>query len=189
MSWKSALAALALLAPPCARAAPVSVSVVGVDGRPLATAIVIYIFSLIRLRRFKRMLTLRRNGFIVLTDRYPQIEVPGYYDGPGLAAARAGSWAIARLVARERRIYAWMTAFRPDLIVRLNVDAATALARKPDHRAELIARKVAITPALRFAGPAIVDLDATLPYGTVRSAAAQLVENTLAGATDRASRL
>jgi thymidylate kinase len=146
----------------------------------LPTATVIYLFSLLRLRRFKKMLRLRQHGFVVLTDRYPQTECPGFYDGPGLAAAAAGSWAVAKLVERERRIYAWMTAFRPDMVVRLNVDADTALARKPEHRPDLIRRKVAITPKLRFAGAPIVDLDATLPYPAVHALADRIVRRTLA---------
>lgn len=146
----------------------------------LATAIVIYGFSLLRLRRFNRMLRLRRRGIIVLTDRYPQIEVAGIYDGPGLSAATPTNWLVADLARRERRIYAWMAKFRPDVIVRLNVDAETALARKPDHRADLVSRKVALTPVLRFSGARIVDLDARNTYGTVRDEVARIVSDVLA---------
>jgi thymidylate kinase len=145
----------------------------------LPTAIVIYFFSLLRLRRFKRMLRFRQDGYTVLTDRYPQTECPGFYDGPGLAAGVAGSWVVAWLVKRERRIYTWMAAFHPDVIVRLNVDAETALARKPEHRPDLIRRKVAVTPQLRFAGAKIVDLDATQPLAKVHAAAAQIVRRVL----------
>lgn len=145
----------------------------------LFTAIVIYGFSLVRLHRFKRMLRLRRAGYTILTDRYPQTECPGYYDGPGLSAASTGNWAIRQLVEHERRIYRWMASFRPDVIVRLNIDAATALARKPDHRAELIARKVAVTSKLRFGGARIADVDATRAYEQVRSEAARIVAKAL----------
>ena len=65
----------------------------------LVTALVIYLFSFARLRRFKRMLRLRRAGFAVLTDRYPQIEFPGTYDGPGLSAAR-----VTATVVRPRSV-------------------------------------------------------------------------------------
>lgn len=143
----------------------------------LGTALVIYGFSLIRLRRFRRMLALREQGVIVVTDRYPQTEVPGYYDGPGLSAARAGSRLVARLAARERRLYEWMTGYRPDLVIRLNVDVETALARKPDHKVELLANKVKVTPMLRFNDARIVDLDSRDPYPKVRDAAFALVED------------
>lgn len=137
----------------------------------LATASVVYLFSLARLRRFRRVLALRGKGVTVVTDRYPQIEVAGFYDGPGLSAARAGSRAVARLADRERRHYIWMASHRPTLVLRLDVDLATAMARKPDHDPALLARKVEATPRLRFGGAPIVDLDATAPYREVLEAA------------------
>lgn len=157
----------------------------------LPTALVIYAFSLLRARRFRRMLALRSRGVAVITDRYPQEEVPGFYDGPGLSAARAGSRAVARLAARERRLYQWMAGFTPDIVLRLNVDAATALARKPDHQPQLLAAKVAATPLLRFQGARIVEIDAAADYDQVRrqafAAAAPVLRRS--GAADAASRL
>jgi len=137
----------------------------------LGTALVLYGFSLLRLRRFRRMLALRKQGVIVVTDRYPQTEVAGFYDGPGLSAARAGSRLIASLAARERRMYDWMTGFLPDLVIRLNVDVDTAYARKPDHKLESLKNKVAVTPLLKFNGARILDLDSRNPYIEVRDAA------------------
>ena len=147
----------------------------------LPTAIVVYLFSVVRLRRFRRMLALRRAGVTVITDRYPQVEVPGFYDGPGLSAARPGNWAVAALARQERRMYDWMASFRPDVVIRLNVDADTAHARKPDHGYELLRQKVNVTPRLRFGGARIVDLDSREPYGAVRAAVAQIVRATLGG--------
>lgn len=137
----------------------------------VATALTVYGFSLLRRRRFRRALALREAGVTVLTDRFPQIEVPGFYDGPGLSAARAGSGAVAWLAASERSMYAWMAGHRPTLILRLNIDLATATARKPDHDPALLARKIAVTPRLRFGGAPIVDLDAVAPYALVRQRA------------------
>jgi len=145
----------------------------------LATALVIYGFSLVRKRRFQRVLNLRRKGFIVVTDRYPQVEVPGFYDGPGLSAARPDTRLVAALAARERVIYEWMASFVPTLVIRLNVDVETAFARKPDHAIELLEAKVAVTPLLKFNGARIVDIDATMPYAEelalARKAAAEVI--------------
>ena len=142
----------------------------------LPTALVVYGLSLLRVHRFRRVLALRSKGIAVITDRYPQEEIPGFYDGPGLAAARPGSRMVARLAARERRLYQWMASFTPDLVLRLNVDAATALARKPDHKAHLVAAKVAATPLLHFHDAPIIDIDATASYDQVRRQAFALVE-------------
>lgn len=141
----------------------------------LATAAVVYAFSLLRRRRFRHMLALRAAGVTVITDRYPQVEVPGFFDGPGLSAAQAGSRAVAWLAARERRMYAWMADYRPTLVLRLNVDLASAVARKPDHDPALLARKVAVSPHLLFGDAPVVDLDAVAPYAQVRQRALDAV--------------
>ena len=146
----------------------------------LATALVVYGFSLLRRRRFRRALAMRDSGVTVITDRYPQVEVPGFYDGPGLSAAKADSPAVARLAARERRMYEWMASYRPTLVIRLNVDVETAAARKPDHDRALLARKVAATPLLRFGGAPIVDLDARAPYEQLRQQALDAVRAAIA---------
>ena len=143
------------------------------------TALVIYIFSLLRIRRFKRMLALRRRGVIIVTDRYPQIEVPGFYDGPGLSAARAEGRFVAMLARRERAQYEWMAGFVPDLVIRLNVDLATAFARKPDHKYESLRQKVEATPKLRFNGAPIVELSSVDPLPTVIAQAEAAIAATL----------
>lgn len=137
----------------------------------LATAFVIYGLSVLRRRRFRKALALRRRGVTVITDRYPQVEVPGFYDGPGLSAARAASRTVAWLAAHELAMYEWMASYRPTLVLRLNIDAETAHARKPDHDLALLRRKVAVTPSLRFGGAPIVDLDSRAPYSDVRGEA------------------
>lgn len=145
----------------------------------LATALVIYAFSLLRKRRFEKMLDLRRQGTIVVTDRYPQFEVPGFYDGPGLSAARAEGFLVSALARQEREIYEWMASFVPDLVIRLNVDLQTAYARKPDHKYESLKAKVAVTPRLKFNGAKIVDLDATIPYAEELALAQKAVAEVL----------
>ncbi len=145
----------------------------------LLTALVIYAFSLRRLRRFRRMMAARRQGLIIVTDRYPQLELPGAYDGTGLSVDAPGNALVRWLARRERAHYQWMTSFRPDLVIRLNVDLDTACARKPDHRRELLRDKVAATPLLTFNGAPMVEVDATLPLDQVLAAATAAVSATL----------
>lgn len=149
-----------------------------IPGAP--TALVIFVFSLIRYSRFRRTLALRRKGVTVITDRYPQKEVPGFYDGPGLAAARAEGPLVRWLAAREWALYEEMAGHVPNLVIRLNVDAATALARKPDHKPDSIAAKVAVTPLLSFNGAPMVDLDATMDYAEELALAKAAIEDALA---------
>lgn len=133
----------------------------------LLTALVMYAFSLARYRRFRKVLGHRGEGVQVITDRYPQAEVSGSFDGPGLSWTRRGSALVERLASRERVLYAQMAACKPTVVIRLNIDAETALARKADHRRDLIEKKLAVVPALRFGGAPIVDVDATRPYHEV----------------------
>ena len=126
----------------------------------LLPALVIMMFLLRRLLRFRRMLALRRRGLIVVTDRYPQLDIPGAFDSTDLLATGSGSPMVRWLARRELSAYTWMVGHRPDLILRLNVDLDTACARKPDHRREVLSYKVAATPLLKFNGAQIVEIDA-----------------------------
>lgn len=145
----------------------------------LFTALIIYAFSLRRLRRFKRMLALRQQGFIIVTDRFPQLEFPGAYDGTGLSTIADNGIIVGWLAKRERKLYEWMTSYKPDLVIRLNVDLDTACARKPDHRRELLRDKIAATPLLKFNGAPIVEIDSTQPLAVVIAEAKAAVAHTL----------
>jgi thymidylate kinase len=132
------------------------------------TALAIYLLSRWRAHKFRRMLALCRRGVVVVTDRYPQAEVPGFsFDGPQLAKTSTGNWWVRKLRAREGRLYQWMAASVPVLVIRLNVDAETAHARKPDHKLASLREKIAGWPHLRFNGAAILDLDAREDAGTI----------------------
>lgn len=139
------------------------------------TALVIYLFSMRRVRRFRRMLAIRRRGVTILADRFPQVEVPGPMDGLGLSkVARNGSLAHV-LAHRERRHYEWMAGYRPTLVLRLTVDLATAFARKPDHRYASLKTKIEHVAQLSFGGAPIVDIDATQPLDEVLRQAKQAI--------------
>ena len=134
-----------------------------------------------RVRRFRRMLSVRRRGVTVLADRYPQTAVPGPMDGPGLFAPAPRSAITRALARRERAHYEWMASYRPDLVIRLNVDLETAFARKPDHRYSSLAAKIEAVPRLTFNGAPIVDIDSTLPLADVLARAKLAITDALAG--------
>lgn len=144
------------------------------------TALVIFCFSKLRILRFKRMLSLRERGHVVICDRYPQLDIAGFYDGPGLSAARATGPFTAWLAKREWKLYEHMVDYRPTLIIRLNIDAETAYARKPDHELALLREKVAVTPLLSFNGATIIEVNASQPLSDVQAATLQIVERVIA---------
>lgn len=134
-----------------------------------------------RRARFDALLERRREGVTIITDRYPQLEVPGLHDGP-IMAASATTAAIAAMQQRERALYAGMAIWVPTLVIRLNVDVDTVMARKPDHVRALIERKVETVPLLKFNGARIVDLDATMPYEAELALALAAVDKALSSA-------
>lgn len=143
-------------------------------------ALVISAFTLRVQWRFRRMLGLRRRGFMVVTDRYPQMSVPRAYGGPDLTLGLHGNWFVRWMAEYEQAAFRRMTLYRPDLVLRLNVDLDTACRRKPDHRRELLRAKIAVTPLLSYNGAPIVDIDASRPLAEVLIAARAAVAGELA---------
>lgn len=138
------------------------------EGPTSLAALAIYLLSLRRWFRFQRMMALRRQGIAVVADRYPQVAVPSLkLDGPGLSNVPLRNGFVRFLARREKALYAYMTSYRPDLVIRLNVDVETAYARKPDHRYESLKVKIEATPLLEYKGAPIVDLDTREPLADV----------------------
>lgn len=141
----------------------------------VTTALVMIVLSRMRFRRYQRACRARALGYVVVSDRYPQIEVPGIYDGPLLSAARPGNAVVHFLARAERRIYEHMVAVPPDLVIKLHVSVKTSLQRKPDHRRRDVEAKVAVTESLNFGGAACIDVDADRPLEAVFGEIAGLV--------------
>lgn len=143
-------------------------------------ALVMYAFTLKRVRRYRRMLALRRRGLIVVADRYPQMDNLMAGDSPDLELEAEGSRFVYGLARREWAHFEWMTSYQPDVVVRLNVDVDTACARKPDHSRESLERKIKHTPTLTFNGANIAEIDASQDLDEVLAAVKTAVAQTLA---------
>jgi len=146
----------------------------------LLTALVVYAFSLKRLIRYGQMQLALSTGRTVVTDRYPQAEIPSLCDGPGLSSARAGSRVVAALARSEAALYRLMASHRPDLLIRLDVAPEIAHRRKPDHDIEALRAKTDVMRRLTFRGAPVTVVDAGRPYDLVRHDVVQAVENLLA---------
>ena len=145
----------------------------------LLPALVIFGFQLRRLRRFHRMMALWNRNVIIVSDRFPQLDVPGAYDGTLFSVSTPASPLVRWMARRERAQFEWMTSHRPDLVIRLNVDLDTACARKPDHKREALRKKVLATPLFTFKGAPIVEIDSTRPLAEVLDQAKAAVTTTL----------
>ena len=132
------------------------------------TAIIMHILSLWRVRKLKHVMGLSQRGTLVVADRFPQAEITGFrYDGPGISATENDHWLRRKVAARELRLYQWMAKQKPALIIRLNIDAATAHGRKPDHSMAELQDKIDVMPRLNYNGAHLVDIDARAPYTEV----------------------
>ncbi len=125
-----------------------------------------YVFTIRRVRRFRRMLALREKGLIIITDRFPQLELRAF-DGPQLNIEQGGSFIVRWFARREYADFEWMTSHIPDLVIRLNVDIDTAMQRKPDHDRESLNKKIIAMPKLTYKGAPIVDIDTSQPLEKV----------------------
>jgi thymidylate kinase len=125
-----------------------------------------YIFTVRRVRRFRKMLALRKKGLIMITDRFPQLELKAF-DGPQLDVEQEAGFMVRWFARREHADFEWMTSHIPDLVIRLNVDIDTAMERKPDHNRESLSKKIGIMPQLTYQGAPIVDIDTSQPLEKV----------------------
>ncbi|MBS0987017.1 nucleoside/nucleotide kinase family protein [Acetobacter thailandicus] len=148
-------------------------------GATAFTAIIIFVLSMRRVFRFLKMRFWHSRGYTILTDRYPQTSVPGPMDGPGLVCRSPSGNFVKYLTWLEQKIYERMTSFRPDIVIRLNVDLKTAAARKPDHRYESLSRKIADVPFLNFNGAPIIDLNSTDPLELIEENSWLIVQKIL----------
>ena len=143
----------------------------------IGTALIMYVLSLWRSFLMLRVIRLSRRGVQVVTDRYPQVEIPGFhYDGPGLTVNRTNNWLVRKLAEREQRLYEWMAGQQPALVIRLNINAEAAHARKPDHNIDELRDKISVMNRLKFNGAQVCEIDTTAPYPEVLAKALQAIK-------------
>ncbi|MEJ4043614.1 hypothetical protein [Erwinia sp. SLM-02] len=143
---------------------------------PLWAALIMYGLSLWRKANLGKAKRLAQRGVLVIGDRYPQAEISGfYYDGPGIGIERVSGWLMTRLAESERRLYQQMARCRPELIIRLNIDADTAFSRKPDHNYDELRDKAAVMTQLNYNGSQVLNIDARAPYHVVLQTALEAI--------------
>lgn len=119
---------------------------------------------------------LAQSGVLVVSDRFPQAEISGfYYDGPGIGVERATGKIRMFLAQRERRLYQKMAQYRPELIIRLGIDIDTAISRKPDHDYAELQDKIGVMSTIGYNGTKILEIDSRAPYSEVLEQAQKAV--------------
>ena len=138
---------------------------------PPSLARLVWILALARERR-RRARDARRArglGMLVLSDRLPQSQFPGWNDGPRLVPWLETGPRLVRTAARhEQAAFRLAELSAPDVVIKLHVSPEAATRRKPETPAEQLrtgidmVRRLAFPPTTR-----VVDLDAEQPLPTV----------------------
>jgi len=123
--------------------------------------------------KLRRMIKARNRGLIVICDRFPQSDVPGFNDGPLLAHWHEHRWRFCRtLAAMESRPYVEAGQAAPDLVIKLVAPPEVAMQRRPEMRPEGVCRRVQVVKELRFQTTTrVVELNADAHLDTIALAA------------------
>ncbi len=102
----------------------------------------------------KKMDTIRHNGGIAITDRYPQIQFIGINDGPHIVNLGSGLFALINkwLKKKEYEYLEKACSYKPDIIIKLSIPFEVSRARKKDSSEESIKRKIEIIDSIHFDG-------------------------------------
>ncbi|WP_046867452.1 hypothetical protein [Microvirga massiliensis] len=130
-----------------------------------------------KLGKLRRITRARNRGMIIVCDRFPQDEFPGFNDGPLLAHWLDHPWSICRsLAAWEKRPYAEAALDPPDLVIKLSVTPVVAQARRPEMDLEELYRRVSTVHRLKFPpSTRVVELSADEPVDIVERNAKKIV--------------
>lgn len=121
----------------------------------------------------------RLGGSILITDRYPQNQFMGIYDGPRVPRGNNDSRVRQFFARREAQKYQEIAAIAPDVVIKLHVPIEVALNRKPAHNIDQIQRKAEITHNLSFMGSKVIDIDASKSLAEVIKSAKKAIWESL----------
>jgi hypothetical protein len=103
-------------------------------------------------------------GLVVVTDRYPQNEIPGFNDGPLLQRLPRCPTALKRF---EASVYEMARRAPPDLVIKLQVGRETVVQREPQMVKSIIDQRIAWLDELAFSSTRVAAIDATRPLEEV----------------------
>lgn len=128
----------------------------------------------------RRAIAAKANGSLVLSDRWPQRQIPAVCDGPRMGGLM-GLSGLTRLAAlREERLFDQSAAVKPDLVVRLTVTPDVAVARKPGEFTTAESEEGSrLLASIDWQGTRLVDVDADQPMDQVDVAIRSAIWDTI----------
>jgi hypothetical protein len=134
---------------------------------PLYSVLLTIWATVLAMEKRRKLLAARRGasrGIIVLTDRYPQDEIPHFNDGPLLSRLTGVPHWLRRF---EAGAYALARRLPPDLVIKLKVTPETATRREPDMDQAVIRKRIVEVEQLTFSGARVASVDAEQPLAEV----------------------
>jgi len=106
---------------------------------------------------------------VVISDRIPQNQFPGWNDGPRLRPWLEDRSAVRRFAARrEAATFQIADLVPPDLVLKLHISPQLASQRKPATPTQQLRTGARMVAGLRFPPTTrVVDLDAERPLAAV----------------------
>ena len=121
----------------------------------------------VKLKKYHRV---SKRGVLVLTDRYPQINVRNFNDGPLLndyLNLSKNTW-LKKLAEYEHNIYSGQKYGSPDLLIKLLVDPNVSIERGEEASVDYLKRRMKAVDAIDFKNSCkVVTIDASGPVEQV----------------------
>jgi len=118
---------------------------------------------------------------MVISDRHPQSQFPGWNDGLRLHTwiDHPSRWRRAA-ARREREAFRLSELCPPDLVIKLHIPAEVASRRKPETPREQIRTGLELLRRLRYPSPTrVVEVDASQPLARVVLEVKQAIWNAI----------
>jgi hypothetical protein len=141
-----------------------------VSGKPpglLFSALLTVWASVLAVEKRQKLKAARRaadRGMLVITDRFPQNQLPQFNDGPLLPRLNG----VPRWLRRfEANAYDLVDRLPPDLVIKLRASPVLIARREPDMLPDVVRRRTEELMQLSFPASRLAVLDASLPLTTV----------------------
>ena len=131
-------------------------------------------------RTIKKIYRRVNSGEIIITDRYPQLDYTGIYDGM-MIKKLTGEDLLAKyneyLADKEAALFKKMCRFNPNVIIKLVIPVEVSCQRKAcgEEELDIIKRKVEITNSLHYPGSKEYTIDSSRDLDTTKKEVVSLL--------------
>jgi thymidylate kinase len=109
------------------------------------------VLALEKRSKMRSVVRARNRGMAVVCDRYPQVQVTGFNDGPLLTGWLDSAWSWQRWLSRwELEVYRSAASNAPDLVIKLKVSPEVAGRRKPEATAAEVSRRLGALAQIEY---------------------------------------